>query len=80
MKKLLALIFILAFGASVYAAPPSAPTQAKHSKTDTSNFGSNLSSADDTVQKALDTLDEVAGVGDSTETNQDDACKHKHGN
>ena len=41
--------------------------------TDVTNFGTNLSSADSTVQAALDTLDEVTGVGDSTETNQDDA-------
>ena len=31
--------------------------------TDTTNFDNNLSSADDTVQKALETLDEVSGGG-----------------
>jgi len=37
---------------------------------DTTNFGSNLSSADDTVQKALDTLDDTAGgSGDSIKIN-----------
>ena len=38
--------------------------------TDTSNFDTNLSSADDTIQKALDTLDEAAGgTGDSVTVN-----------
>ncbi|MCP4262753.1 MAG: hypothetical protein GY774_35390 [Planctomycetes bacterium] len=74
MKRLilvLLLVFLWVF--PVLAVPPSAPTPAKRSKTDVTNFDSNLSPDDDTVQKALDTLDEVTGVGDSTETNQDDA-------
>ena len=35
--------------------------------TDTTNFDNNLSSADDTVQKALETLDEVSGGGGVTD-------------
>ena len=32
---------------------------AKNTKTDTSNFDNNLSSSDDTVQDALETLDDL---------------------
>lgn len=41
------------------------PNKASKIKTDTTNFDNNLSSSDDTVQDALDTLDEVAGGGGS---------------
>ena len=46
---------------------------AKTVKTNTANFDGELSATEDTVQKALDALDDVIGVGDTTETNQDDA-------
>ena len=36
---------------------------AERTKTTTTDFNTNLSPSDDTVQKALDTLDEVAGGG-----------------
>jgi len=41
--------------------------QASDISTDTTNFDNNLSAADDTVQKALDTLDDTAGGGGTTE-------------
>lgn len=43
-------------------------TRAKQIRTDTSNFDNNLSAADNTVQKALETLDEVAGGGSGSGT------------
>jgi hypothetical protein len=74
MKKLIAITFLILFiPALARGFPPASPTQAKDSKTDTSNFDGNLSGTDTKVQTALETLDDVVGVGDTTETNQDDA-------
>jgi hypothetical protein len=65
MKKLFLIIFLILFVSYAHALPPSAPTPAKQSKTDTSNFDGVLDSDDNTVQKALDTLDDYApGGGD----------------
>jgi hypothetical protein len=72
-KFLLAFLLFALLVSVVLADVPSPPLKASKSKTDTANFDTNLSSADNTVQKALETLDEVVGVGDTTETNQDDA-------
>jgi hypothetical protein len=71
MKKLILLLTILLVPGLVWGLPPSAPTKATHSKTSTANFGGNLSSADTTVQAALDTLDDVVLGGETTETIQD---------
>jgi len=53
-KILLLIIFIL-FSSNLYARDPFA----KQIQTTTTNFSNNLSSADDTVQKALDTVDDL---------------------
>jgi hypothetical protein len=47
----------------VSAAEASEPGLANAVYADTTNFGKNLSSADDTVQKALDTLDDLTTAG-----------------
>ena len=49
---------------------PASPYEpkAENHRTDTSNFDTNLSSADNTVQKALDTLDDTAGGAGETNT------------
>jgi len=44
--------------------PPVAPVVASDIATDTSNFDNNLSALDDTVQKALDTIDDIL-LGDT---------------
>lgn len=84
MKKLFLFLFSLLFVSYMFGCagqfngledqgrPPTSPYAGAH-PTDTTNFDNNLSSADTTVQAALETLDEVTGVGDTTETNQDDA-------
>lgn len=60
MQKLLNvfLILFLLCGSACAASP-----KASQIRTDTTDFDSNLSGSDDTVQKALDTLDESAGGG-----------------
>lgn len=45
------------------ASAPAVSTSADYITVDTTNFNNNLSAADDTVQKALETLDDVAGGG-----------------
>ncbi len=62
MIKQLFLISISLFLSSyAFGAAVNVPRSAKEIKTDISNFDNNLSSADTTVQKALDTLDDTAG-------------------
>lgn len=67
MRKKLGLLAALALaGLLIYQPPAYAPAgavydQASDIVTDTDNFDGNLSGADDTVQKALETLDETAG-------------------
>ena len=54
---ILSLTFVpIIFSQAVYV-----PYSAEEISTDTSNFDNNLSSSDTTVQKALDTLDELSG-------------------
>lgn len=48
---------------TVYPASNPVLDQASDISTDTANFDKNLSASDDTVQKALETLDETAGEG-----------------
>ena len=65
MKKLF-FILTLIFLASSLQAAELPPSRARQIRTDTANFDINLSSADTTVQKALDTLDDMAGGGEAT--------------
>ena len=60
MKKLIYIVLIF-FGlaVSVGAFPMGPKTRAEHSKTDTDSFTGNLSTADTTTQKALDTIDDI---------------------
>lgn len=70
MKKYLPLILTLlmcAFSSLLHAQSPGLITdQASDIVTDTSGFGNNLSSSDNDVQKALDTLDGLGVVDDTT--------------
>lgn len=61
MKRLIFIIILLLCG---YAnAQPLPPSRAKQIKTNTANFSGNLSAADTDVQKALETIDGMAGGG-----------------
>jgi len=62
MKKLLLTFTVLFFTTSGYCADLPV-TRAKQIRTDTTNFDNNLSTSDTTVQKALDTLDDMVGAG-----------------
>jgi len=59
MKKLILFLILSAFAVNVYALPFNSNTRAEHSKTDTDSFTGNLSTADTTTQKALDTIDDI---------------------
>lgn len=62
MKKQILIIAILFISVKVgYSDLP--PSRAKQIRTDTSNFDNNLSSADNTAQKAFETLDELTFSG-----------------
>jgi hypothetical protein len=67
-KVVLCLLISILLCSPVYADIfGSSAGTASETTTDTANFNNNLSSADDTVQKALETLDElVTGSGSST--------------
>ena len=76
MKKISVFIFILGLlcASPAFAIYPGAPPADPLTfAVDASGFSGNLSTADDTLQKALDTIDAIALGGDTTETNQDDA-------
>lgn len=60
---LLIVHFALSWGNFAYCASQPVLDQASDIQTDTSAFDNNLSSADNTVQKALDTLDELIAAG-----------------
>jgi hypothetical protein len=65
MRKLFISLLIFIFSTSlVYAQPSASYDTADQISTDTTNFtgDGNLSSADDTVQKALETLDGLTGA------------------
>ncbi len=64
MKKILSLIIaLILLSTMAFADSDLAPSRARQIKTDVTNFNSALSSADTTVQKALDTLDDGGGSG-----------------
>jgi len=65
MRKLLFAIGLLLIPGLCYASSNLVTDQASDISTDTTNFNKNLSSADTTVQKALETLDNMAGGGSS---------------
>lgn len=74
MKNLFASFTVLGFlfllsGASTYV-----PDQAEDIQTDTTNFDNNLSSADTTVQAALETLDEITGGAGSGDISAVGSC------
>jgi len=59
MKKIFIFLLLISLGVfNAYSDPAATRIRAV-----VANFDNNLSSADDTVQKALETLDEVAGTG-----------------
>jgi hypothetical protein len=62
MKKILVLLILL-FPAFLYAAGPiGAPPATSDLPVDTTNFDGSLSSSEDTLQEALDALDDATGV------------------
>jgi|GEM_PF-3728784 len=67
MKKIIAVILCLAVSFNAWAIDP----KAKRIQTDTSSFNNNLSGADDDVQKALDTLDNMTTGGVTSVSNSD---------
>lgn len=58
MKRILAVLFTLLIGLSVYVHAGYKP-KARRVETDTTNFGVNISTNANTIQKALDELDDV---------------------
>jgi len=67
MKRFVFVVLFIIFGYSlVYPESGWQGDQASEVKTDTINFDNQLSAADDSVQKALETLDELIGGGSSS--------------
>lgn len=80
MKFFLLLIsFMLLFPVNIYSASQPVYDMASDITTDTDNFGSILSSADDNVQKSLDTIDDMT-IGDlpGTLDNISEGTTNKH--
>ncbi|MHC4753479.1 MAG: hypothetical protein ACYTFW_26915 [Planctomycetota bacterium] len=80
MRKRILIFLILSLfigGLIAYAGPyfegGSGGGDATSTATSTGNFNGNLSVTDTNVQTALETIDDIALGGDTTETNQDDA-------
>jgi len=67
MKKIIAVIICVAVSFNAWAIDP----KAKRIQTDTSSFNKNLSGADNNVQKALDTLDNMTTGGVTSVSNSD---------
>jgi hypothetical protein len=65
MIRYLLLVLAILFPTFVMADGELAPNRARQIRTDVTNFDSNLSSTDTTVQKALETLDELVAGGGS---------------
>jgi hypothetical protein len=64
MNRLLAVLVLLVFGCGyTLTGYDDGGLQADRIRTNTTNFDNNLSAADDNVQKALDTLDDMVGTG-----------------
>lgn len=72
-KRLFIAALICLFAGTGYADLWSSSGKAARVKVSTGNFNGNLGANDDTVQKALETLDQVAGTGETTESVQDKA-------
>lgn len=69
-KVLIQLLLLSGLALTAYAQPVLVPDTADDISTTTSGFNNNLSAADNTVQKALDTIDNLsigAGSGDITD-------------
>lgn len=74
MRKLILNMLILLFLVSpVYGQPTASYDNAADIVTDTSEFQGKLSPADITVQRALDTLDDLLGAGDAADITYDNA-------
>ena len=65
IKDNIILVLLIVGIAVVVYADGQTSFHAKRVRTDTSNFDNNLSSSDNTVQKALETLDEISGASGS---------------